>query len=382
MQKVAPNVVRICRWIMRQREKTKLLDARGEKVPEYGLTPPGVSADWNRFAYRFFNEAQYCRGLEMAGRALADIGDSSAAAILEDAKQYREDIARAYHAMQAKTPVVPLKNGTWAPADPSLLGCYGNVEDFLPGEDENRSYVYSVELGAHHLAADEVLDPFSKDAEWMIDYLEDVQFLTRKNWNRDMSAVDPFDWGGFAKMQPYYCRIAEIHAQRDDVKPFLRSYFNMIPALVNFEDLTFWEDMGVPGYATGAWNKTHETGWFLGQTRIMFAAERGDDLWLAPFVTNRWLNDGQKVAVRNVPTRFGKVGYTITSNAAKGEIEAVVQLPEKCTAKNIVLRLRHPEGKPMQSVTVQGKPHANFDLQKETVTFAPAEGSITIRAKY
>jgi hypothetical protein len=381
LRKVAPDVVRICQWIIRQREKTKRLDARGEKVPEYGLMTPGVTADWNRFAYRVFNDAQYWRGLEMAGRALADVGDPAAAAILEDAKDYRTDVARAYHLMQAKTPVVPLKNGTWAPADPSLLGCYGNVEDFLPGEDENRTYVYSVEVGANHLVATEVLDPASKDADWMIDYLEDVQFL-RTNWVADITKVDAFDWGGFAKMQPYYCRIADIHAMRDDVKPFIRSYFNAIPALVNFEDLTFWEDMLGGRCAAGAWNKTHETGWFLGQTRTMFVAERGDELWLAPFVTNQWLKSGQKVVVRNAPTRFGKVSYEISSNAAEGEIAAVVQLPEDCTAKKVVLRLRHPDGKPMQAVLVLGKRHADFDPQKETITFAPAGKIITVQARY
>jgi hypothetical protein len=215
----------------------------------------------------------------------------------------------------------------------------------------------------------------------MIDYLEDVQFL-RTNWVADITKVDAFDWGGFAKMQPYYCRIAEIYAQRDDVKPFIRSYFNVIPALVNFEDLTFWEDMTGGRCAAGAWNKTHETGWFLAQARTMFVTERGDELWLAPFVTNQWLKDGLKVSVRNAPTRFGKVGYTITSNVAKREIAAVVQLPEDCTAKKIVLRLRHPEGKPIQSVTVQGKPHADFDPQKETITFAPEGGATIVRARY
>jgi hypothetical protein len=381
LRKVAPDVVRICQWLIRQREKTKRLDARGEKVPEYGLMPPGVSADWNRFAYRFFNEAQYYRGLEMAGRALAEVGDPAAAAILQDAKTYREDIARAYHAMQAKTPVVPLRNGTWVPADPSLLGCYGNVEDFLPGEDENRTYVYSVDVGAHHLVVDGVLDPVGKDADWMIDYLEDVQFL-RTPWIKDPAKADPFDWGGFAKMQPYYCRIADIHAQRDDVKPFVRSYFNAIPALVNFEEMTFWEDMLGGGCASGAFNKTHETGWFLGQTHTMFVTERGDELWLAPFVTNQWLKDGQEVAARNVPTSFGKVGYTITSHVAKGQIDAVIHLSDKCPAKKVVLRLRHPEGKPIQSVTVQGKPHSDFDPQKETITLAPAGETIAVRAEY
>ncbi len=45
---VAPEVARMCRWIVRQREKTKRVDARGEKVPNYGLTPPGIIADWGR----------------------------------------------------------------------------------------------------------------------------------------------------------------------------------------------------------------------------------------------------------------------------------------------------------------------------------------------
>ena len=165
---------------------------------------------------------------------------------------------------------------------------------------------------------------------------------------------------------------------RDDVKPFVRSYFNCIPTLVSRENLSFWEHY----HNQGGWNKTHETGWFLCQTRVMFVGERGDELWLAPFVTNHWLKDGMKVSVRNAPTRFGTVSYTIKSNVAKGEIEAVVQLPAECTAKKVVLRLRHPDGKPIRSAIVQGKPHKDFDSQKETVTFEPSGPSVTIRAKY
>ncbi len=381
MKKVAPDVVRLCRWVIRQREKTKRLDARGREVPEYGLMPPGVSADWNRFAYRFFNDSQYCLGLENAGKALADIGDPAAPAILEDVKTYRKDISRAYHWMQARTPVVPLKDGAWVPADPSLMGCYGNVEDFMPGQSADLSYVYSVELGAHHLVANKTLDPGSADADWMINYLEDVHF-PRTNRVEAAGRSDDFDWGGFAKMQPYYCRIAEIYALRDDVKPFVRSYFNTVPGLLNSEDLTFWEDMGTNGFAYGGWNKTHETGWFLSQTRITFVTERGDELWLAPFVTQHWLKDGMKVSVRNAPTRFGAVSYTITSNAADGEIEAGIQLPAKCTARHIVLRLRHPEGKPILSVTVQGKTHEDFNPGKETITIEPSGGILKVKARY
>ncbi len=214
----------------------------------------------------------------------------------------------------------------------------------------------------------------------MIDYLEDVQFL--RSWRPGkIGPADAFDLGGFAKMQPYYCRIAEIYAQRDDVKPFIRSYFNLIPALVNFEDLSFWESL-TDGFAGNGWDKTHETGWFLGQTQTMFAMERGDELWLAPFVTNHWLKDGMKCRFATPRRDSARSSYTITSNVAKGEIEAVVQLPENCTAKKVVLRLRHPDGKPMQSVTVQGRPHKDFDPKKETITFEPFDRNVAIRAEY
>lgn len=380
MKKVAPEAVKICQWVIHQREKTKRTDVHGEKVPEYGLMTPGVTADWNRFAYRFFNDAFYYAGLESAGRALADIGDAAAPAILEDAKKYREDIVRAYHWNQARSPVVKLDNGTWVPADPALLDCFGRVEYFIPGEDAGRTWAYSIELGSHHLAAVDAIDPKSQDTAWMMDYLEDVQFLRTGmgDYPEAKNRTDVFCFGGFAKCQPYYGRNAEICAMRDDVKPFIRSYFNAIPTLVNAENLSFCEHFN--NY--GAWNKTHETGWFLCQTEIMFVQERGDELWLAPFVTTHWMNDGQTVSVQSAPTRFGKVGYTITSAVAKGQINAVVELPAKCGAKKIVLRLRHPEGKPMQSVTVNGKSHADFDPKKETITLEPTEGKLTIQAQY
>ncbi|MBN2577820.1 MAG: hypothetical protein JXB10_02430 [Pirellulales bacterium] len=66
----------------------------------------------------------------------------------------------------------------------------------------------------------------------------------------------------------------------------------------------------------------------------------------------------------------------------KGHVDAVVQLPPQCPAQKIVLRLRHPKGKPIRSVTVQGKPHADFDPKRETVTLDPSGGKITIRAEY
>ncbi|MCR4415396.1 MAG: NPCBM/NEW2 domain-containing protein, partial [Thermoguttaceae bacterium] len=220
-RRIAPEVARVCRWIVRQRAKTKRLDSRGQPVPEYGLMPPGVTADWNRYSYRFFNDAQYCTGLAAAARFLAAVGHPEAERFAAEARQYREDLVRAYRWTQARSPVVRLANGAWVPYAPSMLDAFGNVEDFFPGEDWNRSWAGSVEIGAHHLAANGILDPAAQETSWMLDYLEDHQFLRSGmgDYPEEKNRRDPFCLGGFAKVQPYYGRTAEIFAARDEVKP-------------------------------------------------------------------------------------------------------------------------------------------------------------------
>jgi hypothetical protein len=299
---------------------------------------------------------------------------------LAEAKGYHEDLLRAYKWTQARCPVVPLGNGAWVPNHPSLLDVFGNVEEMVPAEDANRSWCYSVEIGSHHMVANQLLDPLSAEVARIMDYLEDYQFL-RSGWfdyPEEQNRKDIFNLGGFGKVQPYYARNAEVYALRDEVKPFIRSYFNTMSALLNEENLSFWEHF----HNTAGWNKTHETGWFLCQSAIMYATERGDDLWLAPFVTNNWLKNGMTVAVRNAPTRFGPVAYEIVSHVNNGYIEATVEPPKRNPPKHIVIRIRHPENKPMKSATVNGKKHADFDLATETIRLAPTSETIQVRAEY
>jgi hypothetical protein len=94
LEKAAPVLARACQWIVQQRAKTKTQNTLGGQVPESGLMPPGVTADWPRYAYRFFNDSQYCHGLESAAQALATIGHPDAPTFLGEAKAYREDLLR------------------------------------------------------------------------------------------------------------------------------------------------------------------------------------------------------------------------------------------------------------------------------------------------
>lgn len=377
LQKVAPQVARACRWIVQQREKTQRLDPRGEKLPEYGLLPPGVLADWNRYAYYFYANGYYQAGLEAAAQALAEVGVPEAQEWLAEAQAYRQDILRAYRWNQARMPVLPLANGTWVPATPSSLYCFGLTSHYYGGVS---AIGHDVEVGGNHLIPQGVIAPDSRDAEWIANYLEDAWFFIPglAGYPEGTMREDWFNFGGFSKLQPYYTRIADIHALRDDVKPFLRTYFNSIFPFLSEETLALWEHFR----NLGGWNKTHETGWFLQQTRTLLVMERGDELWLAPFIPNQWLKEGMAVAVRRAPTRFGPVSYRITSHVAAGVIEAVIEPPTRPSPQALVLRLRHPEEKPMQRVTVNGQPHLDFDPQKECIRLKPEGRPLMVRAEY
>lgn len=379
LRAATPEMARVGEWIVRQMDKTAPTAAEGR--PESGLMPPGVIADWNAFAYHFANNAYYYAALRELGTMLTTMSDPRGRIFTERAAQLRANTLRAYHWTQARSPAVALRNGAWTPHYPSQVHSPGALADFFPGQDAGRSWCYDVEIGAHQLVPTGVMDANSPEVERMLEHMEDVQFLADGwfDYPATMNHADWFNLGGFSKVQPYYTRNAEIYALRDEVKPFLRSYFNSVAAMLNPEVLTLWEHFN----HSGAWDKTHETGYFLHQTREMLVQERGDELWLAPLLTSNWLKDGMSVGVTNAPTPFGRVSYRLTSHAREGLIEACIEPPARSEPKAIVLRLRHPDGRTLSAVTVNGQPHADFNAEKETIRItADAAKPIAVRATY
>ena len=63
-------------------------------------------------------------------------------------------------------------------------------------------------------------------------------------------------------------------------------------------------------------------------------------------------------------------------------IEAEIDPPNRQAPREIVIRLRHPEGKRIRSVTVNGKAHVDFDPATEIVRIKPSSGRIITRASY
>lgn len=396
LRKAAQRLSWSSRWVVRQAEKTKRLSPTMEKLPEYGLVPPGVTADWNLYCYRYMMMALYYAGLRDTASALSEIDYPDADQLKQSAKELGENILRAYQWSQSRTAAWPQPNGTMSQAYPTSLFNLGTAAGVHGGADMNRAVAYDVELGANHLGVMEILDPMSQEIGTMLEHLENVHFITGHGWviagrtdyTKELNQSEWFNRGGFGKIQPYYGRFAQLYALRDDIKPFLRSYFNSLVYLLDLEVLSIWEHAINQWSRTPttsrpwAWNKTHETGYFLQQSRMMLVQERGDELWLAPFVTSGWMQDGMRLAVRQASTEFGSVGYEMVSHVAEGYIDAVIDPPSRATPGKLVVRFRHPDEKPIRSVEVDGKKHEEFDPEKGSVFIEPGTGSIRIRARF
>ena len=364
-----------CDWIVKQHEKTKMLTPTGEKVLEFGLMPPGTAADWPLLLYRIRPQAEFYAGLNAAAKALAQINNQNADYYLKKAEELRTDIISSYRKTQRRCPVLPISNGTFVPYCPTVVTQFGSMGDMI-GSGVS---VKDVSMGAQHLIALGVLPANAKDGYFKADCFEDYDFqLPCTDFPAEKIKQDWFNFAGFYRGQPYYPRITDIYALNDDVKPFIRSYFNNIVPIVNTELLTFWEHFR----ASGGWNKTHETGWFLQQTRMMFINEKDNDLWIAPFVPDNWMQEGMKIDIRDMPTTFGSISFEITSNVEKGVIKAVITPPTRSKPSTIIIRLRHPLQKTIKSVLVNGASHDDFDPEREIIKINSVQENISVEAHY
>ncbi|MCZ7639831.1 MAG: hypothetical protein M5U12_29555 [Verrucomicrobia bacterium] len=70
------------------------------------------------------------------------------------------------------------------------------------------------------------------------------------------------------------------------------------------------------------------------------------------------------------------------SEADRGRIRAVVDLPSRRVPRQMLLRFRHPDGKPVQRVEVNGRAWERFDVAREWVDLTSLEGRLEVTAYY
>jgi hypothetical protein len=116
----------------------------------------------------------------------------------------------------------------------------------------------------------------------------------------------------------------------------------------------------------------------------MFVQERGDDLWLAPFVPAAWLADGRAVRVERAPTRFGPVSYAIQPEVNRGLMRVTIKMNGDRRLPRVILRLRDPAGRAIRSATIDGAPidASAIDRTRSTIAIAPKTGAVEVIATF
>lgn len=304
-----------------------------------------------------FPNAYFVAGLSVFGRALAAYGHPRADVCRAAAERLQTDVERAFTQASVRSPVVPLADGTWS----NYVPCAADT----PRRLFDQWYPTDVDTGPLHLARLQAVDPRGWLATAMLHDHEDNLFLNQ--------------WG--AANEPVYNPQGTVYLLRDEPAAAIRTFYSMMACAFSHSQLEpvehrwAWGQYFGPPSTDGAWFELY---------RQMLIQEHGDgSLRLAQAAPRGWLEHGNRICVVEAPTHYGPLTMTIASRAASGEIEAMVELSQRTQPDFLLVRLRHPSGAPIHSVTVNGREWHAFDAEREWVRIEdPDRPKYRIVARY
>jgi len=350
VREIRPKLLKSAQYLRDWRRRNQREELRGRG---YGLLDGKTADPEDPFRSFMLNGYAYL-GLARVAEMLEPVDPPGARAWRGEAEGLRRDIRAAFFETMAKSPVVPLGDGSWVPTVAPWAGYSGPVMlQADGGEWDSHGSVATRDslLGPIYLIFQEVIDPGEPAASFLVSYHNEL--MTARN---------------AAFSQPYYSRHDWAHLQRGEVKAFLKDYYNSVASLADRETYTFWEH-----YFGGSPHKTHEEGWFLMQTRWMLYLEKGDTLEFLPGIPRRFLAGGQRISLDGVATYFGPATLHVESSADQRRILAHAECAAGRGPRAIGVRLPHPLGLRPEGVT-----GGTYDAATETVRVDPFNGKADV----
>ncbi len=350
VRRVKPNILKACDYLLNWRARNQRPELRGKG---YGLLD-GKVADPQDFFHSFMLNGVSYIGLQRAAEMLAEVDPHASRRLAREAAAFRRDIRTAFNESVARSPVVPLGDGSWVSTAPPWTEYRGPVSLYAEGGNWFTHGAFGARdsiIGSLYLVIGEVLDAREPAVSAML------------RWHQELYTVE-----NAGLTQPYYVRHDIAHLRRGETKEFLKTYYNQFSALQDRETYTFWEH-----YYHASQHKTHEEGWFLMQTRWMLWLEEDDGIAFLRGIPRRWLADGQEIELDGVATHFGPASLLVRSEPGRGQIVADVRFRKGRGPAFVSLRLPHPEGLRPQRVS-----GGEYDAATETLTVRPFKGSARI----
>lgn len=101
--------------------------------------------------------------------------------------------------------------------------------------------------------------------------------------------------------------------------------------------------------------------------RNMLLLEQDESLWIAPCLLEEWL-ENSPVEVRNAPTSFGRLGFSLTPHWSKNYVDIEMNFKGDLPRKGFVLFIDHPEGKAIKRVEVDGENWQQFKTNQVDIS--------------
>jgi hypothetical protein len=352
LKRIMPNVKKAAGYLLAWRDKNKKEEYRQKGF--YGMVD-GKVADPEDYYHQFFLNAGTYIGLKRVAEITARIDRAYSIRLSRECRQYKRDIRNGFYFAQARAPLMPIGDGSWAPLMPPWVEYTGGIQLFADGGTCFTHGAFASRgclVGAMWLIAGEVLDPGEIGST----------FLLKTNQY-------PVTLENAALSQPYYSRHDFAHIKRGEVKAFLKTYYNQMTALHDRETYTWWEH-----YYHASEHKTHEEAWFLMQTRWMLYLEEGDSLKLLSAVPRKWLENGESIVLDGVKSYFGSLHLEVKSEIEKGQISAAFRCAGKNLPGDVYLRLPHPDGR--RAIACKG---GAYEPSTETVRLKLENGKADVR---
>lgn len=376
-------------WIIRQRQTYMAGIPNRDRLFVAGLMPPCMlgdyalpACDWHWY---YVDNALSLQGLQRFAEALDALDSGAARPYLEEAAAFRRDLCRAVGREAALAPVRRGRDGLGRGYIPRMAYARGLTGPELGAPQFPECDVF---LGALPLAepgaALSAADPRLVDT---LDVMEElalspavVQEQAEARKGKGLSADDAWFWKSYVIL-PKASHNANVYLLQDDVPNFLRFWMNSYAAMVG-ADGRLWEHWHLGSYANCEAPDNGTAGWFMENFRNLLVMEEGDTLWLARATPRAWLEQGKRITVRNAPTHFGTVAYEVVSEVERGTITATVAIPARRPIGRVLLRLRHPQGSPIRSVTANGQAWSRFDPAREVIELAGGGATVAVTVRY
>ena len=344
VRQIEPKLLKAAEFIVRWRHRNLREDLRNNG---YGLLA-GKPGDPQDFLRAFMFNSYHYAALERVAEMLANVDPAQSQRLAREADAYKEDIRAAFFQTLARSPLMPLGDGTWSPTVPPWVEDRGALALHATGGDWGTVGPFPKEslIGPEWLITHGVIRADEPAAEFLL------------NFHHELLTAD-----SAGLLQPYYSQHPLIHLLRGEPTEFLKAYYNTVAPIADRQTYTFTEDYG------GGPHKTHEEGQFLMQTRWMLYLERGETLDLLPGVPRSWLQTGEVIELQRAATYFGPLSLKVQSKLSEDRIEATIECNSNRHPKRIELRLPHPDGR-----KASGAKGGRYDPDTERVIIEPFNG--------